>query len=213
MLKTIADIRRDYGELSLEKQQACHRPFDQFQCWFEEILTREIDDPTAMVLATVDEKGMPDTRVVLLKQLVNEQFIFFTHYSSAKGRQIAANAQVALNFYWPSVTRQVRIRGTIEKISREASVEYFTSRPRESQLAALASPQSNPIDSRQTLLDKFNELQATLVDKTVPCPESWGGYCVKPEEYIFFQGRDYRLHDSLKYIKDKKGWRLLRLAP
>lgn len=211
--RTLADIRRDYGDLRLDDQQIGHDPFLQFQVWFNEVLASEKQDPTAMVLSTVDEDGMPDSRVVLLKGIEDGCFIFYTNYESAKAVQLQKHPVAALNFYWPEMARQVRIRGEVEKTSRAMSDAYFASRPEASQLSALASPQSRPIATRQELEVAFNRLMEQLHQQPIVRPENWGGYKIKPVAIEFWQGRDNRLHDRLLYRQQGDGWTCCRLAP
>ncbi len=210
--KTLADIRREYGDLSLNEQdiQAC--PIAQFQLWFSDILKTETHDPTAMVLSTVDAAGRPDSRVVLLKGIDEGAFIFYTNYTSIKAHQIKANPAVALNFYWPSMARQVRVRGTVTFTSEKQSDDYFMSRPIASQWSALISPQSSEISGRAEL---EQALEALRQQDEVPIirPDHWGGYCVTPYEVEFWQGRDNRLHDRIQYTYQENAWTYHRLAP
>ena len=166
-----------------------------------------------MVLSTVDSKGRPDSRVVLLKGLEEDRFIFFSNYESEKAKQIQQQPYVALNFYWPQMARQVRIKGRVKKLSAELSDRYFDQRPKESQLSALASPQSQEIPNRQFLEDLFSRLSIDYAEKAVIRPRSWGGYYVLPSELEFWQGRDNRLHDRIQFYKKRKLWRYRRLAP
>jgi pyridoxamine 5'-phosphate oxidase len=211
--KTIAEIRREYGSMSLSEENANDSPIAQFEQWFKQVLDIEASDPTAMVLATVDENGYPDSRVVLLKGVEDEQFIFYTNYHSAKATQLNSNPCCALNFYWPHIARQVRIRGRVKKLNRERSDEYFSSRPHKSQLSAVASPQSQVIKSRFELEKRLNDLINNIGTEPVVRPVSWGGYAVIADEIEFWQGRNNRLHDRLVYIKEKQRWLLRRLAP
>ena len=210
--KTLADIRREYGDLSLNEQdvQAC--PIAQFQLWLSDILQTEIHDPTAMVLSTVDVDGQPDSRVVLLKGIDDGAFIFYSNYTSVKAHQIQANSAVALNFYWPSMARQVRVRGKVKFTSAKQSDDYFSSRPLASQWSALISPQSSQISGRAEL---EQALEALRKQDEVPIirPDHWGGYCVVPHEVEFWQGRDNRLHDRIQYISQDSAWTYRRLAP
>lgn len=160
--KSIADIRRDYGDLSLTIEQALSTPFAQFERWFQEVLDNEKHDPTAMILATVDAAGRPDARVVLLKDYDNDEFGFFTNYNSAKAEQLAANGRASLLFYWPGMARQVRIRGVVHKMTDSESDTYFLSRPVDSQISAIVSSQSHVIDSRETLLERLCYFPDTL---------------------------------------------------
>lgn len=210
--KTLADIRREYGDLSLNEHDVQASPIAQFQLWFSEILQIETQDPTAMVLSTVDEEGRPDSRVVLLKGIDEGAFVFYTNYTSVKACQIKANPSVALIFYWPSMARQVRIRGTVTFTSEKQSDEYFSSRPLASQWSALISPQSAQISTRAELEQALERLRQ---QDEVPIvrPDHWGGYCVKPYELEFWQGRDNRLHDRIQYTYQENAWVYRRLAP
>lgn len=210
----LADIRREYGQLTLNKKNAKPSPIAQFECWFEDILKTNNPDPTAMILATVDEKGRPDTRIVLLKGILEEKFIFYTNYESAKALQLENNQGFcALNFHWPRMARQVRVRGCAQKLDKNTSDAYFLSRPQSSQLSALASPQSQVIESRSVLENRLNQLIEAHGQALVMRPEHWGGYAVEPFEIEFWQGRDNRLHDRLRYRREDGIWVCERLAP
>jgi pyridoxamine 5'-phosphate oxidase len=211
--KTMADIRREYGDLSLNEAIIHQCPIIQFKLWFEETSPEETSDPTAMLLSTVDEKGHPDSRVVLLKGLTDEGFIFYSNYQSAKGLQIKHNPHVALNFYWPQMSRQVRVRGRVKRTSKEQSDAYFASRPLTSQFSAIISPQSREINSRSDLELALNKLIAKSENELIVRPKNWGGYIVIPDEMEFWQGRDNRLHDRIAYQKKKGKWIYCRLAP
>lgn len=209
----LADIRREYGALSLNENDLAVSPFDQFSRWFSDVLSIEKNDPTAMVLSTVDAEGYPDSRVVLLKALERETFVFYTNYDSAKSIQIQHNPQVALLFYWPSLVRQVRIRGRVERVSDQQSDDYFSSRPTLSQISAVISPQSCEISGRDALERALNETIALHQQAPIVRPSNWGGYRVTPNEFEFWQGRDNRLHDRIHYYRDFEQWRHRRLAP
>ena len=211
--KTIADIRREYGSLSLSETDACESPIEQFERWFADVVKTEKSDPTAMVLSTVDELGHPDSRVVLLKELKDGAFVFYTNYQSAKSMQIQSTPYAALNFYWPETARQVRIRGRVKRISDEQSDAYFASRPKASQLSAITSPQSKEISGRQELENSLNRLITKHQQELVVRPEYWGGYEVIPDELEFWQGRDNRLHDRIHYYYQQGKWVHRRLAP
>lgn len=213
MNKKFENIRRDYGVLALQEADTHPNPFTQFTIWFDEILETHHEDPSAMVLATVDECGFPDTRILLLKGVEDNQFIFYTHYLSRKGLQMAANPQVSLCFYWPAQARQVRIRGIVSKTTRDKSAAYFSSRPVASQLSAIASAQSMIIESREVLESKIAALSQNESSDAMTCPEDWGGYQVKPVEFEFWQGRNGRVHDRLRYAKENGQWEIVRLAP
>lgn len=209
----IADIRREYGQLSLSEQGVCESPFAQFDLWFTEVLNVEKTDPTAMVLATSDEHGYPDTRVVLLKEQKDGAFVFYTNYQSTKSIHIHSNPHVALNFFWPEMSRQIRIRGLAKKISEERSDAYFESRPRSSQLSAIASKQSRIINGVSELQQAFEEVSLQHSQGPVVRPDFWGGYEVIPDEMEFWQGRDNRLHDRILYRCLQGRWHHCRLAP
>lgn len=173
--RSIADIRRDYGELTLSEESLPEDPLVQFQYWFEEVLQNEKNDPTAMVLSTVDAQGYPDSRVVLLKGIDKGNFIFYTNYQSAKAKQIENQPHVALNFYWPQMARQVRIRGQVIKVNKEQSDLYFLSRPIKSQFSAIISPQSQKIKNRELLENDFNNLIKKYHQEPLTRPDYWGG--------------------------------------
>lgn len=211
--KTMADIRREYGQLTLDEETINHCPITQFECWFAEVIETEKSDPTAMVLSTINEQGHPDSRVVLLKGIYKGSFVFYTNYASAKAIQIKKTPYVALNFYWPEMARQVRIRGPIKRVSETQSDTYFLSRPRTSQLSAIISAQSSEIKGRAELEDLFKDLNDKYKDQSILRPANWGGYMVMPEEMEFWQGRDDRLHDRIHYYLNNGKWLHRRLAP
>ncbi len=209
----IQNIAKEDKESNLLETDVKADPFEQFVDWFEQALQSEPYDPSAMVLATVDEKGQPDTRVVLLKELTDQRLIFFTNYLSNKARQLAHNDVAAINFYWPHVARQVRIKGKVVKTSRAKSEAYFATRAREAQIGAHASLQSSVISNRSEIDNKIKVLSEKFSDQEIPCPENWGGYELIPFEYEFFQGKKWRVHDRLRYTLHDKKWKLVRLAP
>lgn len=211
--RTLADIRRDYGELSLSEQSALEDPLAQFALWFEDVLKNEINDPTAMVLSTVDDRGYPDSRVVLLKGVDSGDFVFYTNYQSAKAMQLVHQPYAALNFYWPQMARQVRIRGRVQRVSEAESDTYFASRPVKSQMSAIISPQSQEVKDRAVLEKALNDLIKQHGQEPVLRPTNWGGYRVMPEEIEFWQGRDNRLHDRIHYYRQDGKWLHRRLAP
>jgi pyridoxamine 5'-phosphate oxidase len=211
--RSLADIRREYGELCMNEANVLVDPIEQFKLWFEDVLQHEKNDPTAMVLSTADEQGHPDSRVVLLKGITKGHFVFFTNYQSAKGKQISYTPFVALNFYWPQMARQIRIRGTIAKVSDLESDHYFATRPITSQCSALISPQSNVVPSRASLEQALNDLIEKHDQYPLTRPTYWGGYSVAPTELEFWQGRDNRLHDRIHYYQQNKIWHHRRLAP
>ncbi|KTC66455.1 pyridoxamine 5'-phosphate oxidase (plasmid) [Legionella adelaidensis] len=211
--QTLADIRREYGNLTLTEEEALESPIEQFELWFAEVLKSEKSDPTAMVLSTVDERNIPDSRIVLLKEIDKGNFVFFTNYLSAKAVQIRKNPYVALNFYWPETARQVRVRGRVKETSKVKSDAYFASRPLPNQLSALISPQSEEITSREELEKRLNDLIESEQKDPIVRPVHWGGYEVIPDEIEFWQGRDNRLHDRIHYFHENGKWVHRRLAP
>ncbi len=210
--KTMSDIRRDYGQLSLSEENTNDCPIAQFELWFSEVVKTEKSDPTAMVLSTVDDCGHPDSRVVLLKGIVKGSFVFYTNYQSTKSKHMGKIPYVALNFYWPEMARQVRIRGEVKKTTKTQSETYFSSRPINSQIGAAISPQSSEISGRAELERAYDEMVAKH-QEPIMCPINWGGYIVTPSEIEFWQGRDNRLHDRVHYYKQNGKWTHRRLAP
>lgn len=209
----VEDLRSEYAGAPFDEASAAADPIEQFRRWFEDAVATGIADPNAMTLATVGAGGMPSARVVLLKGYGAEGFDFYTHYSSRKGRELAANPQAALVFYWPPLHRQVRLHGAVEKVDEAASDAYFASRPRGSRLGAVASPQSEVIAGRSVLEERMRRLAAEHGDGPVPRPASWGGYRLVPAEIEFWQGRENRLHDRLRYRRAGQRWVRERLAP
>jgi pyridoxamine 5'-phosphate oxidase len=209
----LANLRREYSRKSLSKSTVASDPFEQFAGWMNEALAAEVNDPTAMTLATADADGKPSARIVLLKGFDRNGFLFFTNYESKKGSDLILNPNAVLHFFWPDLERQVIISGTVEKTSREESEAYFATRPFESRIGAWASRQSGVIDSRNALEEKFNELIAKYSDEDVPLPPFWGGFRLKPETFEFWQGRESRLHDRICYERMDGGWTIFRRSP
>jgi pyridoxamine 5'-phosphate oxidase len=205
-------VRRDFSGKDLSIENTPSFPFDLFENWFDEAVEAEVLDPNAMNLATVDDKGQPSLRVVLLKNITNAGLSFFTDYDSQKGVEMLSNHQVAINFFWVELMRQVRVLGRVEKVSREESVTYFNSRPFESRISAIASDQSQSIN-KEDLENRINELVLKYPDQNPPCPNNWGGYIVKPHLFEFWQGKPSRLHDRVTYKKEGSVWLKDRVAP
>ncbi len=197
---------------SLRREALADDPFEQFSAWYADA-QREVPLAEAMTLATVDADGVPDGRMVLLKGYGPDGFRFFTNRRSEKGRQLADRPRAALVLYWRELDRQVRVRGRVEPLSDADSDAYFATRPRDSQLGALASPQSEPLDSREVIDRRFAELAHAYRDRTVPRPAHWGGYLLIADSIEFWQGQVGRLHDRFRYSRDGAGWRIERLAP
>jgi len=213
-MSSIADIRKDYQLQSLLESDIEKNPIDQFSTWWNQAIESQIDEVNAMTLATVDANHKPSARIVLLKDFDKNGFVFFTNYNSKKGLDMLSNKNVALVFFWKELERQVRIEGTIEKVSEDISDAYFNSRPESSRIGAWASPQSTLIPSREILETNFQNYQTEFEKKEINRPQHWGGYIVKPELIEFWQGRSSRLHDRIVYIKDgNEGWNINRLAP
>lgn len=188
-------------------------PFKQFEIWFEEAKSIGLKDPNAMNVASCTKDGKPSSRMVLLKGYDENGFIFYTNYTSRKSEEILSNPKVALNFFWDALERQIRIEGEIIKVDAKTSDAYFASRSRLSQLGAHASNQSNIIKNYDELTNKLNKAEEKFKDKIIPRPDHWGGFIVKPETIEFWQGHDGRLHDRLKYKKEKNDWVVYRLSP
>lgn len=215
MKKSIAQLRRSYEKAKLTEDSVCTNPFEQFQVWFDQNLKINKDDPTAMALATVDKKGMPANRIVLLKDYNREDgFSFYTNYDSRKAKQLKDNPKASLLFYWPQTERQIRIEGKIKKLSKAISEAYFHQRPRESQIGAWASEQSSTIPDRNYLEKTVSDLTRFFDNhKQIPLPPFWGGYSLIPSYFEFWQGRPNRLHDRIIYTLVKGSWKIGRLAP
>lgn len=208
-MTSLSDQRREYGQSHLEFENLPAQPWLLLELWLKEALKVPCLDATAFVLAT-SSHAMPDARVVLAKEVTEQGIVFYTNYESTKAEHIGENPNGAACFYWAQQVRQVRVQGTIEKVSQEQSHLYFKSRPQASQAAAIVSPQSKLIDSRQILENKVQE----LMDGDLECPSYWGGFRIIPSHFEFFQGRDSRIHDRFQAIQQEdRSWKWVRLAP
>ena len=213
-MHAIADLRKDYSKASLDIADVLPDPMKQFEKWFNEAMNAQVMEPNAMNLATVSESGKPTSRIVLLKGIEDQQFVFYTNYQSVKGRELEKNPACALTFFWPELERQIRVEGTAERVDTSQSEAYFQSRPRGSQIGAWASPQSAIIDSRDILQERVTQLEKKFAGQSaLPKPNQWGGYKILPLMVEFWQGRPSRLHDRIQYIKVDGKWKTYRLAP
>ena len=211
----ISDFRTEYVLQGLTREQLAPDPFKQFELWFQQACDANLPEPNAMSLATVSDTGQPSQRIVLLKYFDRQGLVFFTNYESKKARQIKANPQVSLLFFWVALERQVQISGKAIKISTAESLKYFATRPRGSQIGAWCSQQSTVISSRQMLEMKFDEMKRKFRDREIPLPSAWGGYRIVPHSWEFWQGRPNRLHDRFLYsrLDVESAWEIQRLAP
>lgn len=206
-------INAEYPRPALSEVEVDPDPFVQFRRWHDQAVAEEGEGASAMVLTTVNAAGIPSARMVLLKDLTEDGFVFFTNYSSRKGKEIGMNRHVALLFYWKEVERQVRVVGKAVKVPREKSEGYFDSRPLESRISAIVSPQSQPVPGREWLEKRWREANRLALREKPVLPANWGGFCVQPDEFEFFQGREHRLHDRIQYIREEDRWLIRRLAP
>jgi pyridoxamine 5'-phosphate oxidase len=209
----LSDRRETYIHDGLDLADLAPDPFTQFEHWFADAEAANLWEPNSMTVATVDDGGFPSVRYVLLKSVDVDGFVFYTNYRSAKGRALDHSGRAALAFGWLELRRQVRVIGTVTKTSREESAAYFAQRPRGSQIAAWASPQSEVVADRAELERRYGDVEARFADGDIPRPEHWGGYRVRPLSVEFWQGRPHRFHDRMRYRRTDVGWRIERLAP
>jgi len=211
--KDLAYLRENYTNSGISDVDLPADPVPMFSRWIDEAIDVEANEPNAMSLATVSEDGRPNVRVVLLKGIEDNSLEFYTNYLSNKGKELEKNPLAAVAFWWPELERQVRIRGHVEKLSREKNEAYFQTRPRESQIGAWVSDQSIPVESREILKEKTKSVIDRFEGRTVPAPDFWGGYSINIDEIEFWQGRPARLHDRILYTRVKGGWKKERLQP
>ena len=211
-MSDIKDYRTDYGNQELNRNDLTENPIQLFNIWLQKAMDTIKKDANAFTLSTLDTNAFPSTRVLLLKEVSDEGFVFFTNYNSNKGQQMELNPKVGLNFFWPSLERQVRIQGVVEKVSDIVSESYFQSRPYKSQIGAWASEQSSRLESRERLEERFYYFSKKYPQE-VPRPKHWGGYIAKPQKIEFWQGRASRLHDRFTFTLDEGQWTVDRLYP
>ena len=212
MTVDLTNLRKEFRQNGLNRSDLNNDPFKQFSLWFSQAIKSGIVEPSAMSLATADEKEI-GIRTVLLKHFDDKGFVFFTNYGSKKSQQIEVKPQAALLFPWLDLERQIKIIGSVEKVTSLESIKYFASRPKDSQLGAWASQQSSTISSRSLLVSQFESMKNKFSKGEVPLPDFWGGYRVIPESVEFWQGRKSRLHDRFIYQRSGNGWSISRLSP
>jgi len=214
MSNKICNMRIDYSGIDLSKKKLNKNPIKQFNIWFKEARKNKISEPNAMILSTINKNNFPSSRTVLLKEINNKGFIFYTNYNSQKAKDIINNPNVSLNFLWKKMERQIIIQGYIKKVSRVKSEEYFKTRSRNSQIAAWASNQSQTISNKKVLDDNYKDMQLRFkMLKNIPKPDYWGGFLIIPKIIEFWQGKKSRLHDRFCYEKKNNAWKIFRLSP
>ncbi len=214
-MDSLEELRIDYTKGALDISDLEPDPFDQFEKWFQQAQSCQVEEPNAMCLATVDSSGQPFTRTVLLKGFSSKGLVFYTNYESRKAMHIEANSKVSVNFLWLPLQRQISVTGSVKRISKMESLKYFISRPLASRLGAWTSPQSKVITSRQILEMKLDQMKRKFANGEIPLPDNWGGYRIVPKTFEFWQGRSGRLHDRFLFQRDENGqeWKIDRLAP
>ena len=211
--KYLRELRNDFSGEPLDENQAAREPFLQFDLWFKEAIKSGVNEPNAMTLSTIGENGRPSSRIVLLREYDQRGFAFFTNYQSKKAKELFQNPFACLNFFWPELERQVRIEGKVSMHSKEASDNYFNSRPRSSRIGAWSSPQSSELADRAALENLVTTFDKKYPTEHVPRPEFWGGFLLQADYFEFWQGRPSRLHDRIYYRHEQTDWKVGRLAP
>lgn len=210
----LSKMRKEYNAGSLHEGAMAPDPFDQFKIWFDAAISSGQSEPNAMVIASASTNGIPSARVVLLKELTNKGFVFYTNYMSRKGQELMANPHAAALFDWHEMERQIRIEGTVEKVDAAESDAYFNIRPDDAKIGAWSSPQSSVVSGREELESLQKKYTAQFAGKEIPRPPHWGGFIILPTMIEFWQGRPNRMHDRIVYIRTDNGeWKLQRLAP
>ena len=213
-MHSLAEIRKEYSKATLDFTNVASDPIHQFTKWFDEAINAKVLEANAMSLATVSNDNRPSCRIVLLKGIEENRFLFYTNYQSHKGKELENNPVCALTFFWPELERQVRIEGVAGRVGENQSMEYFQSRPLGAQISAWASPQSSIIENRTILEERVKQIEKRFEgNKVLPRPHQWGGYAVEPHMIEFWQGRENRLHDRLEYVRVEGSWKIHRLAP
>jgi pyridoxamine 5'-phosphate oxidase len=205
--------RRDFANRPFTENMAADDPFKQYALWFDEAVSSQLLDPYAACLSTSEKGGQPSSRMVYIRDVINEGFVFYTNYSSLKAGELSANPLGAFNIFWGELERQIRIQGSICKVDNKISDQYFEARPRASKIGAWASAQSEVLANREELEGKINFYTSKFKDDSIPRPPHWGGYCLKPDKIEFWQGRPSRLHDRILYTKQGESWIKSRLSP
>jgi pyridoxamine 5'-phosphate oxidase len=213
-MQALSDFRKEYTAGRLTSDVLTEHPIDLFKIWLDDAINAKLPDPNAMTVATVDASGQPSQRIVLLKDLSNEGFVFYTNLGSRKAKDLANNAKISLHFPWYFLERQVRVNGVAKALSRAEVAKYFLSRPKDSQLGAWASQQSQPISTRELLVTQFAQMKEKFANGPVPLPDFWGGFRIEPHQIEFWQGGEHRLHDRFEYnIQNNGSWKTQRLMP